>query len=135
MRLVSLEQVDIRVPVLQEYIPALVPGTTVKATIDGLPADSRVLEGELHRILPIADRQNRTVGVTVRVDNPMRDGRPLLRVGMSGRVTFELPIPGPLLLVPKDALILQGIARVRVRRGSGDLDREARGRGAGCRTG
>ncbi len=108
VRVVSLDQVDIRVPVLQEYVPALVPGTTVKATVDGLPAESRVLEGVLHRILPVADRKNRTVAVTVRVTNPKKDGRPLLRVGMSGRVTFELPVPGPLLLVPKDALVLQG---------------------------
>ncbi|MDH3592992.1 MAG: efflux RND transporter periplasmic adaptor subunit, partial [Planctomycetota bacterium] len=102
----ALDQVDVVVPVLEDYIAGLRLGMKKTVTVDSLPG--RSFDATLVAIVPRADPRARTFPVKLRVDNPRVDGQPTLRVGLFVRMELAVGKKERMLLVPKDALVLGG---------------------------
>jgi len=109
--LVSLDEVDVVVPVLEDFVAELAPGRVVPVTIDALPG--RPFQAELVAVVPQADERARSFPVKLRLKNEVRDGQPLLMAGMLARVYLDTGSKRTAILVPKDALVL-GEARPQV---------------------
>jgi multidrug efflux pump subunit AcrA (membrane-fusion protein) len=99
----ALDEVDVVVPVVEDYILGISVGMSATVSIGALPG--REFEGKVSAIVPGADMRARTFPVKVRVRNP--EG-PFLKAGMFA--TVHLPVGGTerAVLVPKDALVLGG---------------------------
>ncbi len=105
--IVSLDPIDVLVHVPESIINELQTGDTVPLRVTALPEGMETLEGKIHGIGPSADQRARTFPVFIRLKNPERDGRYLLRDGMQARATIYGK-PRQSLLVSKDALVLGG---------------------------
>ncbi|HAA50310.1 MAG TPA: efflux RND transporter periplasmic adaptor subunit [Planctomycetaceae bacterium] len=103
---VSLDQVDVKVSVLESQVPHLRIGTSVRVEIMALP--QQVLTGTIATIIPQGDQRTRTFPVKIRLSNTITEGRPLIKAGMLSRVTLPTGARTRALLVPKDALVLGG---------------------------
>lgn len=101
--IVALDEVDVVVPVVEDYILGISIGMAASISIGAVPG--REFEGKVSAIVPGADTRARTFPVKVRVKNP--EG-PFLKAGMFA--TVHLPVGGTekAVLVPKDALVLGG---------------------------
>jgi len=107
VEMVEIDEVEVEVLVLESYIAGLRIGAPARVEIHALPGDARI--GTIYRIVPQADERSRSFPVLVRLENEtLPDGQPLIRPGMFARVTLQDDYPGAALLVPKDALVLQG---------------------------
>lgn len=101
---IQLDVVDIRANVPAEHAVGLTLASTVDVKFPEL-SDS-AMTGVVDRIIPSADVRTRTFPVSIRVQNRLKAGRPLLMAGMLARIelpTGELTVT----LVPKDALVLE----------------------------
>lgn len=111
--IVKLDQVDVRIGLLEDYVDGLILGTPAEVTIGALPG--RTFEGKVAVIVPRADPRARTFPVDVRVPNqPLGSdaggagGGMLLKAGLFARVTLSVGKKQKVVLVPKDALVLGG---------------------------
>ncbi len=105
VELVALDPIGVQIQVPERVVHQLRVGDTVPLHIEALPADQQNLEGTIRGIAPSADPQARTFSVRVRVANPQRDDRYLLRDGMQAHAVVS-GAPRTALLVPKDAIVL-----------------------------
>lgn len=106
VEIMELDRVEIEVPVTAELAVPLAPGDAVRVEFPELPDE--LLVGTIDRIVPVADSQTRTFPVFIRMENRLRGQRPLLMSGMLARVELPSGRPQPAMLVPKDALVLNG---------------------------
>jgi RND family efflux transporter MFP subunit len=106
----ELKRVDIEVWVLEDHVSALGVGTSARVEVAALAGKTFV--GEVALIVPQANARTRTFPVKVRVPNEERGGTVLLKAGMFTRVTLPTGQKEHTLLVPKDALVLDGSRRV-----------------------
>ncbi len=104
--LAALDEVDIVVHVIEDFVGDLKPGLVVPVTIDALP--SRPFQAKLIAIVPQGDERARTFPVKLRLRNSVRDNQPLLKAGMLARVHIDRGSKRTAILVPKDALSLGG---------------------------
>ena len=109
VQIVQLDKVEIQVPVTAEYAVRLRVGEKVRVEFPELPEE--LLIGTIDRIVPVADPQTRTYPVYLQMSNRLQDERPLLMSGMLARAYFPAGRREPSLLVPKDALVLNGEER------------------------
>lgn len=110
LEIAALDEVDVRVGVVEDYVAALKLGAPAQVRVGALP--DRVFEGRIHTIVPRGDDRTRTFPVDVRVRNPENGGSAPLKAGMFARVDLEVGTPTTALLVPKDALVLGGAAPI-----------------------
>ncbi|MFN3189276.1 MAG: efflux RND transporter periplasmic adaptor subunit [Aureliella sp.] len=104
IKLIELDEVEIRLPVTAEYIGNLNLGDSVRVEFSQI--QNQVLTGILDRVVPSAEAGARTYPVYVRLKNEFSAGVPLLLGGMLARVDLPAGNPQQLPLVPKDALVL-----------------------------
>ena len=104
--LVDLSEVEVTVPVPERYVAAADQarraGVRVPVTFDAIRG--RIFEGEVKAIIPEANAGSRTFPALVAVENPEN----LIQGGMVARVLAQVGDPTPMVLVPKDALVLRG---------------------------
>ena len=106
VEVLALDTVEINAYVPEADIPYVRIGEDVHVVIPALP--NALFSGRVALVIPDADARSRTFPVKVRVENPPGSDGPLLKAGMSARVTLPT---GPIqngMLVPKDALVLGG---------------------------
>jgi len=106
VEIVALGEVDVVIPVLEDYIAGFVSGSKVVVHMDSLKG--HVFEGTVHRIVPVANPRARTFPVRIRVTNEVTDGTPLIKAGMFARLRFGVGEKKKALLVPKEAVVLGG---------------------------
>ena len=106
VEMVALDHVEVKVMVLEDYVPHLKLGQAVTVTPSALKGET--FEGVIERIVPQADVRSRTFPVHVRVENRMRDGLHILKAGMLAKVRLPVGDEHSALLVPKDAVVLGG---------------------------
>ena len=103
---VEVDQVEIAIPLLEDYISNLQVGQKVRVEIGALKAPT--FEGTVALIVPQADVKSRSFPVKVRLENQFVDDLPVIKPGMLARVTLPVGAPSSALLVPKDAIVLGG---------------------------
>jgi len=108
--LVAVDEVDVTVPVLEDYVLGLRVGEEVPVTVGAIPG--RTFTGRLVAVVPRADPQARTFPVKVRLQNALEDGRLVLQPGMFAAIHLRVGEPERGLVVSKDALVLGGPAPV-----------------------
>jgi multidrug efflux pump subunit AcrA (membrane-fusion protein) len=104
--IVYLDEVDVVVPVSEDFAPRLREGQQVRISLDAVP--DRIFTGPIRRIVPQADLRGRTFPVRIRLQNVVEDGEPLLRAGMFAQATISAGSNEEGLFVPKDAIVLGG---------------------------
>ncbi|MHC4959998.1 MAG: efflux RND transporter periplasmic adaptor subunit [Planctomycetota bacterium] len=104
--LVELDEVDIVVPVLEDFIGGAKVGLPVEITVDALPGEA--LKGKITAIVPRADPRSRTFPVKIRIKNRSNGGTVQLKAGMFARVKAAVGSNVKAPLVPKDAVVLGG---------------------------
>jgi HlyD family secretion protein len=102
VELVDLTQVEVQVPLPEEFVRDVRVGDPVVAEFDGLP--SVEVQGKVFLVIAQADRSARTFPVKVVLANP--DLR--IKSGMVARVRLSLGAPYQAVVIPKDALVLKG---------------------------
>jgi RND family efflux transporter MFP subunit len=105
--IVELNQVDIEIAVVEDFVGNLTTAVEGPVEIPALPAAERYT-GRVAIINPQADARTRTFPVKVRVANVVENGQPRLKAGMFARVTLPVGKPTACVLVPKDAVVLGG---------------------------
>ncbi len=104
---VALDDVEIVAKVVESQIPYVHVGDMVRVEVPSLATE--ILTGTVEAIVPQADVRSRTFPVKVLVHNQISDHDiPLLKAGMLARLTLRTGQAQQALLVPKDALVLQG---------------------------
>jgi HlyD family secretion protein len=107
VEVVEVDEVEVEVMVLENYLPHLTIGSTAQVEITSLP--QKMFEGRVTHVVPQADVRSRSFPVQVRLQNQaLPDGQILIRPGMFTRVTLPVESKPSILLVPKDALVLGG---------------------------
>jgi len=104
--IVHLDSVDVVANVPEHDIPYVEIGRNVTVEIFAIP--SKLFQGKVLSITPQADLRARTFPVKIRVTNEMKNGQPLLKSGMMGRVMLQTGEKKVATLVPKDAIVLGG---------------------------
>jgi HlyD family secretion protein len=102
--IVELNQVEIGIGVVEDYIADLT--TSTLATVEVPALKGQAFQGQVSIINALADERARTFSVKVRLENDLSSGKPLLKAGMLARVTLPVGKPQPHVLVPKDAVVL-----------------------------
>jgi Cu(I)/Ag(I) efflux system membrane fusion protein/cobalt-zinc-cadmium efflux system membrane fusion protein len=110
--IVALDEVDVVVDVVEDFVGRLREGMPARVTIEAVP--DRIFSGTIHRIVPSADRRGRTFPVKIRLPNPREGDAIVLKSGMFASATLAVDEPRPGLLVPKDAIVLGGMVPVMV---------------------
>ena len=105
VELLSLEELDIRVDVPEQYYRDVKPGGAATVALDAL--SGRTVRGKVVAVIPKADPQARTFPVKVRVPSAG------LGVGMLAQVSLQGVSAGAggvrtAIVVPKDAVVRQG---------------------------
>ncbi|NIP84930.1 MAG: efflux RND transporter periplasmic adaptor subunit, partial [Planctomycetales bacterium] len=108
VEVVELDQVDVQAAVLEDHIPHVQVGSSVRVGVPSL--GDQPFPGKVALVVPQADLRARTFPVKVRVKNQITEAGPLLKSGMIARVILPTGKPQEALLVPKDALVLGGPA-------------------------
>ncbi len=103
----ELDQVEVQLAVTAETVVHLNPGETIRVEFPELPQDLFV--GTIERVVPVADPRSRTFPVFILLDNALVNGVPELKAGMLARVDVPAGRREAMPLVPKDALVLNGI--------------------------
>lgn len=102
VEVLSLDELDVRVEVPEQYFRSLNPGARASVTFESLPGLNAT--GVVSAIIPSADPQARTFPLKVRIQN--REGR--IGVGMLAQVSFPAGESYRATVVPKDAVIRRG---------------------------
>ena len=110
--IVALDEVDVVVDVVEDFVGRLREGMPARVTIEAIPGE--IFQGTIHRIVPSADRRGRTFPVKIRLPNPREGNTIQLKAGMFASATLAVDAPAPGLLVPKDAIVLGGMVPVMV---------------------
>lgn len=100
IRLASTQHLVVKVAVSESLARFQLPGSELPVRIDALDLD---LTGKIQRLLPVAERRSRTL--TLKLTIPYRPG---LAANLSAQVRVPSGQPGPVRLLPRDALISQG---------------------------
>ncbi len=109
----ELDEVDIEIMVLENYLPNVRLQMPARVTIPALLAEKREFEGQVAIVVPRADSTSRTFPVKVRLVNSIQgDGQMLIKAGMLARVTMEIGRATKAVVVPKDAVVLGGATPV-----------------------
>ncbi len=106
VEIAALDEADILVPVLEDYVGGVRLGAKAAVTVGALPGVA--FDGRVAHIVPSGDARARTFPVKVRVANAPEGGSVRLKAGMFARVVLAVGEPADTLLVPKDALVLGG---------------------------
>lgn len=106
VELAALDEVDVVLPVLEDFIGGLSRDTPVAVYVGALP--DVVFDGRIHRIVPEANPRARTFPVKIRFDNVRVGARVRVKAGMFARVKLAVGEKKKALVVPKDALVLGG---------------------------
>jgi RND family efflux transporter MFP subunit len=109
--IVELDQVDIEIPVLEDYVAQLYIGAEARveiAALAGSQSGQKLFAGQVAILNQQADVRARTFPVKVRVANTLQDNSALIKAGMFARVTLAVGKPVQALMVPKDAVVLGG---------------------------
>lgn len=104
--MMALDEVEVTIPVLEDYVVSLRVGAPVDIVVDALPGTS--WKGTIHAIVPQADRQGRTFPVKIRVANRDEGGSVALKAGMFARAQIDVGEKVQATLVHKDAVVLGG---------------------------
>lgn len=114
LELVALDLLDVRVDLPERYYRELREGEEATVRFEALPGF--VAAGRSAGVIPRADPQARTFPVKVRIANRDR------RIGIGMLASVELPVGERtrVLIVPKDAVLLQGASEVVYRIGADD---------------
>ncbi len=107
----ELDPVEIRVAVPETVISRIRLNASITVEIDAVRAvegQTGVLVGTVYRIVPSADSRTRSFPVRIRLNNSMSNGLPVVRPGMLARATLPVGPHEDALLVPRDALVLDG---------------------------
>lgn len=102
VELVDLSQVEVQVPLPEEYVRDVRVGDPVVAVFDALPGGG--VEGTVFSVIAQADRSARTFPVKVVLANPELR----IKSGMVARVKLAVGAPYQAVVIPKDALVLKG---------------------------
>jgi RND family efflux transporter MFP subunit len=106
MEIMSLEELEVRVEVPEQYYRNLKAGAAATVSFESLPGLS--VGGRVSAIIPRADPQARTFPIKVRI--PSRGGR--IGAGMLARVELPVGESYRATVVPKDAVVGEGAERV-----------------------
>ena len=116
VEIVQLDPIELRIQVPQEYSVSLQDSFDEAGTDDPLVASIQIdsiadtLSGQVTRIIPDADPVTRAVPVIIRIPNPPQKTDKmtshLLKPGMLARAQLEIGKGQAVLMVPKDALVL-----------------------------
>jgi len=104
--LISLQELEIRVDIPERYFSTLKVGGRANITFEALPTVA--IEGRISALIPRADTQARTFPLKIRIPNR----RQQIGVGMLAQVTLQTGTHQAATIVPKDAVVLQGLRRV-----------------------
>ncbi|MDH3503533.1 MAG: efflux RND transporter periplasmic adaptor subunit [Nitrospirota bacterium] len=102
VELVDLAQVEVQVPLPEEYVRDVRVGDPVVAVFDALPGVE--VKGTVFSVIAQADRSARTFPVKVVLANPDLH----IKSGMVARVHLAVGAPYQAVVIPKDALVLKG---------------------------
>jgi RND family efflux transporter MFP subunit len=102
---IQIHPVEVEAFLPEKLIPELTIGDHVLVELDARP--SRPYSGVIHRIIPQADVRSRTFPIRIRLDEAVNATDEGIMAGMLGRVTPDLPTATNVLLVHKDALVLE----------------------------
>ncbi|SFN64571.1 efflux RND transporter periplasmic adaptor subunit [Dokdonella immobilis] len=102
LRLADLSTVWVIAKVPAAQAAGLKPGQPARFETVALPG--QVVEGEVTFVQPVIDAMTRTVDVRIALPNPNGDLRP----GLYGTVLLEEPGSGPVLSVPRSAVLDSG---------------------------
>ena len=105
-RVVALDEVDVVVPVVEDFVGGLALGDAAAVRVEA--AGKEPFEGTIAAIIPRADARTRTFPVKVRVKNRPSGSGLLLKAGMFAQVTLSSGAATKHMVVPKDALVLGG---------------------------
>jgi RND family efflux transporter MFP subunit len=119
---IALDFVEVQAQVVEQYIPFIHEGSSVRVEIPALP--DRIFTGEVVQIVPQADVQARTFPVKIRVKNEIDGDEPLLKAGMYARVMLPTGKRQMAVLVHKDSIVLGGPLPIVFVVESGDQDSE-----------
>ena len=97
--LVDLSTVKILGFLPERYLTQIVVGDKAKVVFDALP--NRSYQGRVTAVIPSAQENSRNLPIEITLDNPKGE----IKAGLLSRVTLS-GSPRKLLLVPKDALVL-----------------------------
>ncbi len=103
---VELQEVEVEVFVPQQYITDVQLEAVAQVEVAGVT--QQPLAGHVARIVPEADLRARTFPVMIRVRNPETQQGALLKSGMLAAVSLNVGKSQQAVLVPKDAIVLQG---------------------------
>lgn len=116
IELMQLDPIELRVNIPEDYVARLYAAMSERAADDekltvnirfqALP--NHEFEGHVERIVPQADLRTRSFPVLIHVANPDRGDRPMIRSGMLARVNLPIGRTEQRLMVPKDAVVLNG---------------------------
>jgi HlyD family secretion protein len=109
--IIDLDWVEVRVAVPEEDVLRVRPGMAARVDVPAIQSEisqSAVLTGVVFRIVPDADSRSRSFPVRIRIQNQQRDELPLLKPGMLARVVLLVGDNRGTILVPKDAIVLDG---------------------------
>jgi RND family efflux transporter MFP subunit len=106
VKVAALDNVDIEVFVLEDYVAHLNVGTQARVEIGAL--DDHSFLGEVVSIVPQANLRSRSFPVRIRLENKSQGGSVLLKAGMFTRAFLPVGKKEKALLVPKDTLVLDG---------------------------
>jgi len=106
VEIVDVDTVEIEIPVLERYISRVRVGMPARVTLDARP--TRQWTAEVAAVVPKADRRSRSFPVKVALKNTSEGGGPVFQPGMFARVALSVGSAEPVLLVPKDAVVLGG---------------------------
>ncbi len=105
-KVVEIDSVDVEVPVLEDYLSQLIPGTAARVEINALPGTSWT--GKVISVVPQADVRSRSFPIKIRLENRPGTLGMMLKPGMFARVTLPVGDRRSAAVVPKDALVLGG---------------------------
>ena len=109
VEVIQMDEVEIQAPVTAEAVVSLRIGDVIRVEFPELP--NELWTGTIDRIVPMAKSRARTFPVHIRLRNKVAGGTPMLLAGMLARVDLPSGEREILPLVPKDALVLNGMDR------------------------
>ncbi len=102
----SIDEVDVVVQVVEDYISFVRTGEKVEVEIPAIPG--RKFAGKAIAAIPQGDVRARTFPVKIRVANEISADGPLIKAGMYARASLPVGKKLDAVMVPKDAVVLGG---------------------------
>jgi RND family efflux transporter MFP subunit len=112
VEIVALDEVDVTVDVVEDFVGGLAEGLPVRVSIDAIP--DRIFTAPIYRIVPSADRRGRTFPVKIRLTNEPVGPSVRIKAGMFASATLAVGEERQAVLVPKDAIVLGGMVPIMV---------------------